>query len=184
MAKKTKRSKKNKQRHKTDPKRRWMIGIMLVLLIPIGIGIIFSTIPDMKKKETTGPRFQKDGELSFMDSLGQENLMSIDIEIADNDLERNQGLMYRKSMEESQGMLFIMDREEMQSFWMLNTEIPLDMVFIDQDRRIVSIQKNVPPKSLESVPSTYPAKYVVEVIAGFCDKYHIKVGQKVEFNRI
>lgn len=160
-----------------------MLGIMLALLLPIGIGIIFSTLPKSGKKNVSGPRFQKDGTLQFLDSLGKETIAAIDIEIADNDRERNQGLMYRKTMEENQGMLFIMDRQEIQTFWMLNTELSLDMIFIDQDRNIVSIQKNVQPKSLESVPSLYPAKYVVEVIAGYSNKYGIKSGQKVQFQR-
>lgn len=183
--KKRPQTQKKKKRQQVDRKRKLMLGILLILLIPIVMGIIFSTIPTMGSKKTAiGPKFQKDGALSILDSTGQKIKVSIDIEIADNDLERSRGLMYRKSMEETQGMLFIMEREELQSFWMLNTEIPLDMIFIDQNLTIVSIKKDVQPKSLESTSSIYPAKYVLEVIAGFSEKYNLKPGEKVRFERL
>lgn len=182
MGKKSKIQKKKKNQN-VDKKRKWMLGILMLLLLPIIVGIIFSTIPTMQEKRVTGPKFQKDGELQFIDSLNQQNIRSIDIEIADNDLERSQGLMYRKSMEENQGMLFIMEKEELQSFWMLNTEIPLDMIFVDQNLTIVSIQKDIMPRSLEPTSSVYPAKYVVEVIAGFSNKHGLKEGQKIQFQR-
>lgn len=123
-------------------------------------------------------KFKKEGELTFTDSTGN-SIVKIDIEIADNDYERQLGLMNRESMEELQGMLFIFPAERYQSFWMLNTLFSLDMIFINNNKEIVTIHKNTVPLSQQSYPSSKPATYVLEVIAGFTDKYNIKEGDKV-----
>ena len=82
-------------------------------------------------------------------------------------------------MEEMQGMLFIFPDERYQSFWMLNTLFSLDMIFINSKKEIVTIHKNTKPLSEQSYPSSEPAQYVLEVNAGFCDRYNIKQGDKV-----
>jgi uncharacterized membrane protein (UPF0127 family) len=84
-------------------------------------------------------------------------------------------------MPESAGMLFIFPQEEVRSFWMKNTYIPLDIIFVDASREIVTIQSNTQPLSTEPVPSYKPAKYVIEVNAGFTSKHNIKEGDRVEF---
>jgi uncharacterized protein len=113
----------------------------------------------------------------------KKSIRTIDIEIADNDYERALGLMYRKKMDDSKGMLFIQEYMEPQSFWMKNTYISLDIIYVDDDMKIVSIAKNTEPFSYESIPSDSDAKYVVEVIAGFCRKYKVKVGDRISFDR-
>ena len=122
--------------------------------------------------------FKKEGELTFTDSLGN-SIIKIDIEIADNDYERQLGLMNRESMEELQGMLFIFPVERYQSFWMLNTLFSLDMIFINKNKEIVTIHKNTTPLSQQRYPSSKPAIYVPEVVAGFTDKYNIIEGDKI-----
>ena len=84
-------------------------------------------------------------------------------------------------MDENQGMLFIFDDSSPRYFWMKNTYISLDIIYIDENFRIVSIQKTALPRSEESLPSEKPAKYVVEVNAGFTDKYKINKGDKISF---
>jgi len=106
-------------------------------------------------------------------------IIKIDIEIADNDYERQLGLMNRQSMEEMQGMLFIFPDERFQSFWMVNTLISLDIIFINSNKKIVTIHKNTTPLSEQSYPSSAPAQYVLEVNAGFCDRHTVKLGDKV-----
>ncbi len=128
-------------------------------------------------------RFTKDGELIFLNKTGKKNIVRIDIEIAENVLEREKGLMYRHSMPETAGMLFVYERAEPLFFWMRNTYIPLDIIFADESRRIVTIQKNKEPMSYESIPSYRQSMYAVEVNAGFCDKYGIKVGDYIKFER-
>jgi hypothetical protein len=124
--------------------------------------------------------FKKQGTLSFINNKG-EVLSTIDIELADNYYKRMQGLMYRKEMAENQGMFFIFEIEDEQSFWMKNTILSLDILYVNVNREIVKIYKNTKPFSTESLPSLKPALYVVEVNAGYTDKYGIKEGDKISW---
>ena len=94
-----------------------------------------------------------------------------------------QGLMYRQNLPENAGMLFIFTNEEPRSFWMKNTYISLDIIYINSKKEIVSIQKYTQPRSTYSIPSEKPAMYVLEVNAGFTDKYGIHPGDKIDFSR-
>ena len=130
---------------------------------------------------TPKPVFRKDGELRFVDDKTSKMINTIEIELADDAAEREQGLMYRDTMAENAGMLFMMEAEEPQAFWMKNTILSLDIIFADSDHRIVSIHKNCKPYSLDQIESGKPALYVVEVNAGYTGKYGIKVGDKISF---
>jgi uncharacterized protein len=101
------------------------------------------------------------------------------VEIADNDAERARGLMYRKELPEGQGMLFDFHREQEVSFWMQNTYIPLDMVFIRADGRILRIAENTEPLSTRLIPSGGPVRAVLEVIGGTTRKLGIAPGDRV-----
>jgi uncharacterized protein len=127
------------------------------------------------------PRFTKEGELTFLSKTGRKKIIHIDIEIAGNDYEQQKGLMYRHSLPDNAGMLFIFEQSGPLSFWMRNTYIPLDIIFADENRQIVTIQKNTKPLSYVQIPSKRNAKYVVEVNSGFCDKYRIAVGDYISF---
>jgi uncharacterized membrane protein (UPF0127 family) len=127
------------------------------------------------------PRFTKEGELTFLSKTGKKKILHIDIEIAGNDYEREKGLMYRHSLPDNAGMLFIFEQSGPLSFWMRNTYIPLDIIFADENRQIVTIQKNTKPLSYAQIPSKRNSKYVVEVNAGFCDKYGIVIGDFITF---
>jgi uncharacterized protein len=126
------------------------------------------------------PPFVDEGDLKFIDKNGKE-IAKIDIEIAEKDAERNQGLMYRTHMGEFQGMLFLFDKPASQAFWMHNTYISLDIIYVNEKKEVVSIQKNAAVQSDQSLPSLKPAQYVVEVNAGFSDRYGIVVGTKIQF---
>jgi uncharacterized membrane protein (UPF0127 family) len=140
-------------------------------------------VTNMNEKSSipTKPVFRKDGELRFVDNKTNKVISTINIEVADTDPEREQGLMYRESMAENEGMLFLMGEETLQAFWMKNTIISLDILYADSDRRIVSIHKNCKPYSLDQIPSEIPATYVVEVNAGYSSKYGIEVGDLISF---
>ncbi|WP_341835847.1 DUF192 domain-containing protein [Chitinophaga pollutisoli] len=131
-----------------------------------------------------GPVFTKEGVLSFISKAKGDTIRTIDIELAQTDEERAEGLMHRKSMEDTQGMLFIFDFASEQSFWMKNTYISLDIMYVDANMEIVSIRKYTTPLSEDGVPSLKPAQYVVETIAGFADKYHVQVGDKIAFTKL
>ncbi len=127
---------------------------------------------------TANITFRKDGDLEFVTESGNKK---IDVEIVDQEANILQGLMYRRSMAENQGMLFKFPDMRPRSFWMKNTYIPLDIIYVDSDKKIVSIQKNTEPLNASSLPSEGDAQYVVEVNAGFCDAYGIKKGDQINF---
>jgi uncharacterized membrane protein (UPF0127 family) len=154
------------------------IVIAVLALAVIGFFIVNNFITHEPKVEYY--TFTKEGELTFTDSLG--NLKSkIDLEIADTEYERELGLMNRNEMKENQGMLFIFPDLSLRSFWMRNTLISLDMIFVNDQKKIVTIHKNTKILSDQSYPSSEPALYVVEVIAGYTDKHNIKVGDKIDW---
>jgi uncharacterized membrane protein (UPF0127 family) len=153
------------------------IGSVIVLITAF---LIFNNFIKNPKPEMEYYTFTKEGELVFSDSLGNTKA-KIDIEISDDEYQRQLGLMNRKEMKENQGMLFIFPRQDWLSFWMRNTLISLDMIFVDENKKIVTIHKNTRILSDTSYPSTKPARYVVEVIAGYTDKYNIKVGDKIDW---
>jgi len=152
--------------------------VTIIVLIAVAVFFVVNNFIINNEPEVKYYTFKKEGELTFTDSLGNAKI-KIDLEIADNEYERQLGLMNRKSMEENQGMLFIFQYERMQSFWMRNTLIPLDMMFVNKDNKIITIHKNTKTLSAQSYPSTGPAIYVVEVIGGFTDKYKIVVGDNI-----
>ncbi len=147
--------------------------------------ILILVISNLTKKKTTDSEymFKKQGTLTFIDSTGNVKT-KIDIQIADNEFDRELGLMFRKSMLENQGMLFIFPNETIQNFWMRNTFIPLDMIFINSKREIVTIRHADKTLSDQTYSSTAPAQYVLEVNLGFANKYDIKVGDKITWERI
>jgi uncharacterized protein len=101
------------------------------------------------------------------------------VEMATTDKERETGLMYRKELPDGKGMLFDFSPEQQISMWMKNTFIPLDMIFIRADGRILRIAENTEPQSLAIISSGGPAKGVLEVIAGTAQKYGIAPGDRV-----
>ncbi|MFZ1185686.1 MAG: DUF192 domain-containing protein [Pseudolabrys sp.] len=101
------------------------------------------------------------------------------VEIVDNDADRAKGLMYRKELPEGQGMLFDFLRDQEVSFWMQNTYIPLDMIFIRGDGRISHIAENTEPLSTRLIPSNGPVRAVLEVIGGTSRKLGIAAGDRV-----
>lgn len=126
--------------------------------------------------------FQREAILSFFEP-GGTIVSTIDVELAENNDERNRGLMFRDQMAMNQGMLFLFPYEAMQSFWMKNTILPLDMIFVNSRREIVTIHKNTTPYAETSYPSSAPAQYVVEVNAGFVDRYGIREGYRINWIR-
>jgi uncharacterized membrane protein (UPF0127 family) len=101
------------------------------------------------------------------------------VELADTDAERSQGLMWRGSMPADRGMLFDFPRPAPQAFWMSNTYIPLDILYIGDDGRIVSIAKNTQPLSEAPIPSGAPARGVLEINGGLSDRLGILPGDRV-----
>ena len=101
------------------------------------------------------------------------------VELATTEAEREKGLMFRKELPEGQGMLFDFHRDQDVGFWMQNTYIPLDMIFIRGDGRILRIAENTEPMSTKVIPSGGPVRFVLEVIAGTARKLGIAPGDRV-----
>ncbi len=109
----------------------------------------------------------------------------VTVEIARDPYSWGKGLMFRDSLPKDSGMLFIFPNEDKRSFWMKNTLIPLDMIFITADKKIVTIQKNATPCKTLLCPqyaSTEKAMYVLEVNGGFADAHGVREGDVVEMS--
>jgi uncharacterized membrane protein (UPF0127 family) len=174
------------------PVSKPIVYISVFLLLVLLMAVIFNPdrrTPNMKQiRNTSGtsgssePTFNKQGELSFLKTDGSV-AAKIDIEIADDEAKRERGLMYRRQMDMDHGMLFVFDEEDQRSFWMKNTYLPLDILYLNAQRKIVKIHENVAILNEMPVPSEFPAKYVVELNAGFCALYRLQVGDGINFTR-
>jgi uncharacterized membrane protein (UPF0127 family) len=126
------------------------------------------------------PQFTKEGELTFFNK-NNNKIITIDIEIPDTPEEKRRGLMYRHVMADTEGMLFIHGMARYRFFWMKNTYIPLDMIFVDEEMQIVKIEENTKPLSEERIRVPRETQYTIEVNAGFCDKHGIEIGDSIQF---
>ena len=110
-----------------------------------------------------------------------EKVIKINVEIADDSNERAEGLMHREKLGENNGMLFVFGNEDFQTFWMKNTLMPLDMIFIDKNFEIVEIRHAVPCKEMPCTlySASKPVKFVLEVNGNFTLKNNIKTGDKI-----
>ncbi len=182
MTKRTK-PKVQKSKVKSDGKniKTYEIAILTVIIAVIIYFLFFQSLIS-NKNTNTEYTFKKEGVLTFIDSLGVVKT-KIDIQIADNDYDRELGLMFRKSMQENRGMLFIFPKEDIQNFWMHNTYIPLDMIFVNAKNKIITIQNADKTLSDQTYSSIKPAKYVIEVNLGFSKKYGLKVGDKITWSK-
>lgn len=195
-AKKTS-TKNSKKKKRINFRRFFLVGFMLLAMI----AFIFSSLPAglfFPKKSSSASAsysgnsggnstsnssivFKKEGELTFSSPSG-EAIQKIDIEVSQGEAERNMGLMYRRSLPENSGMLFIMDENKEQSFWMKNTYISLDIIYVNEQKEIVSITEGTTPLSEAPIPSKGEALYVIEVIAGYCQSHNIKIGDRVDWS--
>lgn len=159
----------------------WWIPIVFccgVMATACGIGNAMSDLPT----EGSGTEMHAYGSLEFV-SKEDGILAVITIEFAETPKQRARGLMDRHQLDAMHGMLFIFDSPAPRGFWMKNTYIPLDIIFVDANRRVVKIAENTTPLSKAIIPSKRAAKYVVEVNAGFSRKHNITEGVRVRWRR-
>ncbi|HEX8620295.1 MAG TPA: DUF192 domain-containing protein [Thermoanaerobaculia bacterium] len=110
----------------------------------------------------------------------------VSVEIAADDELRAQGLMYRDQLRPGTGMLFLFNEDDEHAFWMKNTLIPLDMVWIDASQRVAAVKYNVPPCKIANCPSYppgVPSRYVLEVAGGVAQQHGIKAGDQLRFEQ-
>lgn len=161
--------------------KRLGLGLMLLALVGLilpSVGSWFRSEPDARQSraaetQSMEPQFTQEGVGAFVDQNG-DTIASFRLELAETAAETAQGMMYRRSVPQGTGMLFIMTEERPQSFWMRNTYVPLDIIYLKADGEIVSIQANAQPMNDMPLPSDGPAKYVLEIAGGGSAQYGIK----------
>jgi hypothetical protein len=114
----------------------------------------------------------------------QNSIYQFKVEVVDTPALRSKGLMYRKEMPLNHGMLFIWDKDTRGGFWMKNTYIPLDIIFIDKNYQIIHIAKNTKPLSEKLISPMKSYRYVLEINAGLSEKYKIKPGDQLHFKNL
>jgi len=127
--------------------------------------------------------FIKEGNLSILHSESQA-IATFSIEIATSPYERQTGLMYRSQLAKDAGMLFVFEESELRNFYMKNTLIPLDLIFIDPDFKIVHIHHNATPNNISSIVSQLPAQYVLEINGGLSNQLGIQKGMYITYSKI
>ncbi len=110
--------------------------------------------------------------------------VTVAVEVVATPAQQAVGLMYRKELGATAGMLFVFDRTEEHSFWMKNTILPLDMIFLGEDRKVVGIVKDAVPFTTTSRSVGKPSRYVLEVNAGFSEKHGVKAGDQTTFENV
>lgn len=158
----------------------FIILLIAILLLPIYVlsGYNISPSSDDREEEQDEKIFQEKLIARF-----DSNSSEFELEIAETREQWTIGLMNRRNMDKEKGMVFIFPEESMQAFWMKNTYIPLDIIFLDSNQEVVNIEKNaVPLNETNRYRSISPARYVIELNAGVSDKYNIKPGDTVSFS--
>lgn len=120
--------------------------------------------------------------MTLINAAGESS--EIEVELAANAAEREHGLMDRAQMAPSHGMLFIFPRESAQTFWMKDTLIALDMVFIRADMTVLGIVSDAEPLTLSPRGVAGQSKYVLEVVGGYAEKHHWAAGTRVKFDNV
>ena len=158
---------------------KYIILIVSVFFLSLSLSCKDKASSESIKTETVA--FTKEGELQLFkkDSL----VKTLDVEFAETDYEVQTGLMYRNSMQDHQSMLFIFPDVAMHSFYMKNTEFPLDILFIDDNQKIASFQRNAQPLNESGLSSKVPVKFVLEINAGLSDQWNLSEGDSISFSR-
>ena len=154
------------------------------VLIPIAIAAVIIGIVGV----LTIPADSKLAEVKFPRGTIKLDNKILDVQIAETDAQKTRGLMFQNELPDDQGMIFVFSQEQVVPIWMLNMQFPLDIIWFDANGNVLHIEKNVPPckSALETATCTVQnadgkkAKYVLEVTAGFTDKFQITENSKMQ----
>jgi uncharacterized protein len=158
------------------------LAMALVLLLLAGCGGSSDAGADAETSgdESTSAKTTATSNLQTVTIDSNEGEVEVRVEIADSPAEQARGLMDRTALAEDRGMLFVFPEEEVRSFWMRNTLIPLSVAYIDAEGRIVDIDEMQPLDETQH-PSDEPARYALEVNQGFFEERGVQVGDTVEW---
>lgn len=152
-------------------------GLLSLIVIVALAGALSFILQD----ETVRTPFQEETIISYTNANGET--FKLRVELANTAAEREQGLMNREFLPENAGMLFVFPSESIRTFWMKDTPISLDIIFLDSQRRVVDIkEQTIPNQTQQLYTSAAPAQYVLEVNAGWVDKASLKSGEQFNFS--
>ncbi len=145
--------------------------------------LLFTSCGEERPEEQppTGRTLDYSGTVWFLEEAEADTVTIIEVAVADDESSRSVGLMDVYDMPMGSGMLFVFDDEAERSFWMANTPIALDIIFVNADRKIIRIHQNTRPYSERNIYSEGPAQFVVEVNAGFVLRNDIREGMRIDF---
>lgn len=149
-------------------KNNFKYPILVIFLIFLFVFVVFNIT---KEKQGFNYRYK----------VGEKEIV---VEIASGPEAQARGLSGRESLDEDRGMLFDFDKPDIYYFWMKDMNFPIDIIWFDENRKIIYIEKNATPESYpQSFGSDQNAKYVLEVVSGFTEKYNLKVGDTISVLR-
>ncbi len=141
--------------------------------------LIWSAVPASALAQAAEAGVAQSLPLAPLGVQTRNGAVTLQVQVADTDERRQVGLMYRQSMPETEGMLFIFQQVRPVPFWMKNTVMPLDILFVGPDGRVLNIARNTTPFSLASIPSDGPTRAVLELNAGASARLGIDVGDRL-----
>ena len=144
--------------------------------------LLFSFSIISQKSTSCEAQYLKKEKLFVENKLSKNKELFL-VELAKNNYERQKGLQCKKKLNKNEGMLFIWSDEDYRSFWMKNTSIPLDIIFLNKKYKIVDISYNAKPFSLKSILSKKKAKYVLELNKGVFDSFKLDLKDKIIINK-
>jgi len=148
------------------------LGALLALLV-LPLGLVAAPQPDAGQLDKLFERS------TLQIATSDPELHTFKVWIADNNSRRERGLMFVRQLDADAGMLFIYDSPQSISMWMKNTKIPLDMLFVAANGRVMRVVENTQPESLKTIDSGSDVIGVVELNAGTAAKLHIRAGARV-----
>lgn len=156
-----------------------ILGVLLLLVAYVGISLLNKT-PNATQEETTEQTNQANTDLEVIDVIINGNV--IKAELARTETEKARGLMFREELDSDAGMLFVYQTEDERGFWMKDTYVSLDIIFINKERQVVSISSNTKPNQTDEIYySDGKAMYVLELNAGKAEELEIKTGNAITF---
>jgi uncharacterized membrane protein (UPF0127 family) len=162
----------NSKENSKDTKKTIIFAFLTILSVAVVFFAVFR-----KKDETS--------EDNLLKIITDQNTLELSVELAQTEQEQRDGLMYRTELCENCGMLFVFSDERVRSFWMKNTLIPLDILFISADGRIVNIAEKTSPNQTETTyRSNEKVQYVLELNGGWCQIHNVENGDRVDFSEL
>ena len=163
-------------------KKYYLVIILIILVIGtlIGLFILNSNQSNVQSDQSKLQALTDSSKVSV-----KINNSTLKLEVARSEQKREEGLMNIKKMQDNSGMIFIFEDEQIRTFWMKNTYISIDIIFLDKDLKIVKIFENTKPlQTSEIYSSDYPSQFVIEANSGWVEKHNLKVSDKLEILRV